>query len=97
MGDAPAVTAASLSPEQELGNQEAVSTFRIAPPTLAPSYPPLVPPRIVSAPPFPIASSVARQGAGKAEAAQATGDLNELATKIKRILDEEARRHGIDV
>jgi hypothetical protein len=31
------------------------------------------------------------------EAAQAGSDLGELATKIKRILDEEARRHGIDV
>jgi hypothetical protein len=31
------------------------------------------------------------------DAAAAEEDLRVLAEKIKRILDEEARRHGIDV
>lgn len=79
------------------GRQESEPTAGISPPTLAPSYPFLAPPRTASAPPAPIATAVVQRGAGMTEAAQAGSDLGELATKIKRILDEEARRHGIDV
>jgi hypothetical protein len=47
-------------------------------------------------PGLPVAAATARQGA-RAEAAIAEDDLSVLAARIKRILDEEARRHGIDV
>jgi hypothetical protein len=68
---------------------------RIAPPSLAPQLPPLLPPRLMGMPTLAVASEIARQGA-LAEAT-AGDDLDTLAAKIKHILDEEARRHGIDV
>lgn len=67
----------------------------IAPPTIAPQMPPLIPAPTVDPPTLPFAAIAAQQGAG-AEAL-ADEDLEALAAKIKRILDEEARRHGIDV
>jgi hypothetical protein len=45
----------------------------------------------------PVAAGAARQGARQDEAAAHGEDLSVLAVQIKRILDEEARRHGIDV
>jgi hypothetical protein len=42
-----------------------------------------------------VATAVVRQDA--AQEAAAAADLNVLAANLKRILDEEARRHGIDV
>ena len=44
---------------------------------------------------LPLASEIARQDAR--EEAHSPEDLDALAAKIKLILDEEARRHGIDV
>lgn len=69
---------------------------RIAPPVVIPSLPPLIRPEVVGMPVPPVATATARQGAW-AEATAADDNLDVLAAKIKRILDEEARRHGIDV
>jgi hypothetical protein len=44
-----------------------------------------------------VASAVARHGARRDEASAPENDLSQLAAQMKRILDEEARRHGIDV
>ena len=63
---------------------------------MAPMLPPLIPPQMVGMPLLPIAAVTARQGA-RAEAEEAEEDLDVLAAKIKLILDEQARRHGIDV
>ncbi len=72
---------------------------RIAPPALAPSLPPLSPltpaPQTAASGVLPLASETARQGAR--EEATPAEDLDALAAKIKFILDEQARRHGIDV
>jgi hypothetical protein len=51
---------------------------------------------MVGMPVTPVASASARLGA-YAEDEQEGDDLERLAVMIKRILDEEARRHGIDV
>lgn len=71
---------------------------RLASPTLAPSLPALSPlpaaQTLVSGV-LPLAAETARQGAR--EEANTTEDLDALAAKIKLILDEQARRHGIDV
>ncbi len=69
---------------------------RIAPPVVIPSLPPLIRPEVIGMPVPPVATATARQGA-RAEATATDDNLDVLAAKIKRILDEEARRHGIDV
>jgi hypothetical protein len=69
---------------------------RIAPPALAPSLPTLIPPRALDVPVLPVASETARLGA-RVEADAGEYDMEVLAAKIKFILDEQARRHGIDV
>jgi hypothetical protein len=63
---------------------------------VAPLLPRLIPPQAMGMPILPVAAATARQGA-RAEAAIAEDDLSVLASRIKRILNEEARRHGIDV
>ena len=68
---------------------------RIAPPATRPTLPPLLPSQTVGLPTPPVAATIARQGAWVE--ASAEDDLDVLAAQIKRILDEEARRHGIDV
>lgn len=68
---------------------------QIEPPTIAPQLPPLIPPQMVGMPVLPVAAATARRGARAEETADE--DLDVLADRIKRILDEEARRHGIDV
>ena len=68
---------------------------QIEPPTIAPQLPPLIPPQMVGMPVLPVAAATARRGARAEETADE--DLDLLADRIKRILDEEARRHGIDV
>jgi hypothetical protein len=69
----------------------------------APELPPLLPAQATTEAVLPVAVAATRQGA-RAEAQGAarleestTGDLDLLAEKIKLILDEQARRHGIDV
>lgn len=71
---------------------------RVAPPSLAGSLPalsPLTTPQTTVTGVLPLASETARLGA--LEEARPPEDLEALAAKIKFILDEQARRHGIDV
>lgn len=79
------------------GGGELGSPARIAPPAVAPSLPPLLLPQTVSEPPLTVGTATVRQEARQEAVAVAEKDLSVLATKIKRILDEEARRYGIDV
>lgn len=69
----------------------------------APELPPLLPAQTTTEAVLPVAVETARQGA-RVEAQRTAqpdeptaGDLDLLAEKIKLILDEQARRHGIDV
>jgi hypothetical protein len=78
------------------GDGESPSPARIAPPAVAPGLAPLLPPAGPAATIAPLASAIARRGA-RAEEAASEEDLTRLAIGIKRILDEQARRHGIDV
>jgi hypothetical protein len=68
---------------------------QIAPPSLAESLPPLTPQQAETTRVLPLASETARRGAR--DESVAPEDLDALAAKIKLILDEQARRHGIDV
>ncbi len=70
---------------------------RIAPPAVASALPALRPPQQAYEPVTPVAASTARHGAQQEESKTPPAELDELAVKIKRILDEEARRYGIDV
>jgi hypothetical protein len=63
---------------------------------IAPELPPMLPPPEVGVPILPLATSSVQRGA-REEAAAVEEDLDALATRIKLILDEQARRHGIDV
>ncbi|MFH0344621.1 MAG: hypothetical protein ACHBNF_21420 [Chromatiales bacterium] len=78
------------------GEGETKSSVPIIPPNVTPSLPDLLPPQRVGAQPLPVAAATARRGA-REEAAMNMDDLDTLAGKIKQILDEQARRHGIDV
>jgi hypothetical protein len=73
------------------------SPLRIAPPTLTPSLAPLTSPPTSGEAVLPIAAVTTRQGGRAGEALARGDDLSVLAVQIKRILDEDARRHGIDV
>lgn len=68
---------------------------QIEPPVTAPQLPPLIPPQMIGMPVVPVATATIRREARAEE--MADEDLDLLATRIQRILDEEARRHGIDV
>lgn len=63
---------------------------------LAPELPPMLPPSDIGVPILPLAASSAQHGA-RGEAVAIEDDLDALAAKIKLILDEQARRYGIDV
>ncbi|MGE0883018.1 MAG: hypothetical protein AB7P14_05710 [Blastocatellales bacterium] len=65
-------------------------------PAIAPELPPMLPPPEVGVPILPLATSSVQRGAQE-EALAMPEDLDALAAKIKFILDEQARRHGIDV
>lgn len=87
----------------EASNQEANSfstgsgqTERIVLPVESPLLPPLTTPQSVGVEPIPVAATIATHQA-RAESAAADDDLDKLAAKIKLILDEQARRHGIDI
>jgi hypothetical protein len=87
--------AADVGEEAEGGDGGAAKGW-VAPPRVARSLPPLLPAQEVGEP----TPTVARAAVDKAAAEEAGAggeDLNELAARIKRILDEEARRYGIDV
>ena len=67
----------------------------IAPPTIAQALPQLLPQTAREISPA-VAVNLAQHGAER-EAIEAGVDLAQLAANVKRILDEEARRYGIDV
>jgi len=69
----------------------------VAPTALTPALSPLLPPAFAGAPPLPVAADTARRIAWRDEVEAQETDLSVLAAQVKRILDEEARRHGIDV
>ena len=71
----------------------------VAETSLRPSLLPLRPLRAtpVAMGPAGTASIAAQAGESQGEGAQTGEELDALAAKIKRILDEEARRHGINV
>jgi hypothetical protein len=46
---------------------------------------------------LPLASATIRRETQQEQEVSGEDDLVELSAKIKRILDEEARRYGIDV
>lgn len=69
---------------------------RIAPLEAEPSLPPLHSSQGAKMPPMPVAAPIASSDAQKGLIEDEV-DLGDLAAKIKRILDDEARRHGIDV
>lgn len=73
------------------------ASSRIAPLKAASSLPDLLPPQIMEMPSLPVASAYAKLGAEMEAEAKMVDNLDILAAKIKRILDEEARRYGIDV
>jgi hypothetical protein len=86
------------SPKQTAnGDDEWEPPARVAPLVITPALSPLLPPQTLGEMTPPVAASAARQGARQDEAAARGEDLSVLAVQIKRILDEEARRHGIDV
>jgi hypothetical protein len=84
--------AREMSEDDEWGFPARV-TAPVITPSLLPLFPPQTPGELIA----PAAASAARQGAKQDEAAARGEDLSMLAAQIKRILDEEARRHGIDV
>lgn len=69
----------------------------IAPPISTPSLMALLTPQRVYQPPLPVASTAIQNGARQEAEDSNPPDLTALAAQIKRILDEEARRHGIPV
>ena len=69
---------------------------RFAPPRLTPTLPPLQPTQQPHIPGTPVATLAAQHSAQR-EAAPAHESTDDLARLIKQILDEESRRHGIDV
>ena len=77
-------------------DREWVASEHINPPLVANSLPHLISPRAANEPSPHLASSIDRQ-ASRREMTQAEDDLAHLAASVQRILNEEARRHGIDV
>jgi len=68
-----------------------------APTALTPALSPLLPAASAGSSVMPVAADTARRFAWRDEVEQQQTDLSVLAAQVKRILDEEARRHGIDV
>jgi hypothetical protein len=80
----------SAAPEQR-------ASPNLAPTVLTPELSPLLPPPAAGSPPIAAAADAARRIAWRDEVEAHETDLSTLAAQMKRILDEEARRHGIDV
>ena len=76
-----------IRPEQPLGTATIVTE----------SHPPLLAPRQPYQPSIPAASAALRRGALRESAPSQPESLADLTAKIGRILDDEARRHGIEV
>lgn len=69
----------------------------VMPPRLAHVMPPLMTPQQPGQPMLPVVSALMQQVRAEDNTRSEADDLNDLALKMKRILDEEARRFGIDV
>lgn len=93
---APGVNTSLMSVNNYLSGAETSLPGAAASPVVAESLPPLLPPPLVGMPVLPVALATAREGA-RDESRESAEDLDALAAKIKLILDEQARRHGIDV
>lgn len=93
---APGVNTSLMSVNNYLTGAETSTTGAAVSSVVAPPLPPLLPPPLVGMPVLPVALAAAREGA-RDESREAAEDLDALAEKIKLILDEQARRHGIDV
>ena len=87
----------SLQPVLNSEEREQGVSPNFAPTALTPALSPLLPPASAGAPVLPVAADTARRIAWRDEVAAHETDLSVLAAQVKRILDEEARRHGIDV
>ena len=87
----------SLQPALNSEKREHGASPNFAPTALTPALSPLLPPASAGAPVLPVAADTARRIAWRDEVAAHETDLSVLAAQVKRILDEEARRHGIDV
>lgn len=100
---APEQPDAGFQPEPGMVDAPAAAQIRrseftpLAPPGATGSLPPLAAPQKPYDPTLPVAAATLRYGAQREAAETAPEDLSDLATKIKRILDEEARRQGIHV
>jgi hypothetical protein len=70
---------------------------RFAPPQIAPTLPSLRPVQWPSVELIPAAAFTAERSARREEVEAGPDDLDELSRKLRRILEEEARRHGIEV
>lgn len=92
-----AVSQPTVADQLENTGGESESPVQIAPPAAATSLPLLLPLQIAGKPSSLAATAIIQGVARQEEAAATENDQSALATKIKRILDEEARRHGIDV
>ena len=71
------------------------SINRVGPPLATPSLPPLLPDVVTQPPAFGLSAPAMRPATRAEDAAAAPEDLSELADKVRRILRDDARRHGI--
>jgi len=83
--------------QQTASSQRQTTTPSIAPPSLTQSLLPLHPPRTSGEEVLPVAVITAQRDARSDEVTARGEDLTLLASRIERILNDEARRHGIDV
>jgi hypothetical protein len=86
-----------LAPAINSAAQEQRASPDLAPTVLTPDLLPLLPPPAAGFPPTAAAADATRRIAWRDEVEAHETDLSTLAAQMKRILDEEARRHGIDV
>ncbi len=82
--------------QKEDANSALEASTVIDPPGADRILPALLPSQMEKGQTLPVATAAARFHA-RQELSEADDDLSMLQAKIKRILDEEARRHGIDV
>lgn len=73
------------------------SINRIAPPSGVPSVPPLIPTAVTQPPAFGVSAPTMRQATRPEDADAPDEDAAVLAGRIRRILRDEARRHGISL
>jgi hypothetical protein len=90
------LTPPELVEEQAAREQPTRTLPEIDPPLAMPSLLSLLTAQRPDEPTRPVAADAVRAGAA-VENGLSGDDLGDLAAKLKRILDEEARRHGIDV